>query len=141
MNRETFINELMAGLTQLGPVEQRQVADYYNELIFDGVENGKPEEEIIAGFGAPEEIAELAKIVAFYRNESDTAAAFAAQAEKLRARFGGSFEALALDRVIEVSSTALRAGMASGTSEAMSRRSTAISCASIYTEQILISSV
>lgn len=42
----------MAGLTQLGPVEQRQVADYYNELIFDGVENGKPEEEIIAGFGA-----------------------------------------------------------------------------------------
>lgn len=46
-------------------------------------------------------------------------AAFAAQAEKLRARFGGSFEALALDRVIEVSSTALRAGMASGTSEAM----------------------
>ena len=68
---------------------------------------------------APEEIAELAKIVAFYRNESDTAAAFAAQAERLRARFGGSFEALALDRVIEVSSTALRAGMASGTSEAM----------------------
>ena len=68
---------------------------------------------------APEEIAELAKIVAFYRNESDTAAAFAAQAEKLRARFGGSFEALALDRVIEVSSTALRAGMTSGTSEAM----------------------
>ena len=44
MNRETFLNELMAGLTQLGPVEQRQVADYYNELIFDGVENGKPEE-------------------------------------------------------------------------------------------------
>ena len=37
----------------------------------------------------------------------------------LAARFGGSFEALALDRVIEVSSTALRAGMASGTSEAM----------------------
>ena len=36
MNRETFLNELMAGLTQLGPVEQRQVADYYNELIFDG---------------------------------------------------------------------------------------------------------
>ena len=34
------------------------MADYYNELIFDGVENGgKPEEEIIAGFGAPEEIA------------------------------------------------------------------------------------
>ena len=46
MNRETFLNELMAGLTQLGPVEQRQVADYYNELIFDGVENGKPEEEM-----------------------------------------------------------------------------------------------
>ena len=68
---------------------------------------------------APEEIAKLAKIVAFYRNESDTAAAFAAQAERLRARFGGSFETLALDRVIEVSSTALRAGMASGTSEAM----------------------
>ena len=68
---------------------------------------------------APEEIAKLAKVVAFYRNADDSAAAFAAQAERLRARFGGSFEALALDRVIEVSSTALRAGMASGTSEAM----------------------
>ena len=51
--------------------------------------------------------------------KTTTAAAFAAQAERLRARFGGSFETLALDRVIEVSSTALRAGMASGTSEAM----------------------
>ena len=68
---------------------------------------------------APEEIAKLAKVVAFYRNADDSAAAFAAQAEKLRARFGGSFETLALDRVIEVSSTVLRAGMASGTSEAM----------------------
>ena len=68
---------------------------------------------------APEEIAELAKVVAFYRNADDSAAAFAAQAERLRARFGGSFEALALDRVIEASSTALRAGMASGASEAM----------------------
>jgi len=68
---------------------------------------------------APEEIAKLAKVVAFYRNADDSAAAFAAQAERLRARFGGSFEALALDRVIEASSTALRAGMASGTSEAM----------------------
>mgnify|MGYP002573200710 CR=1 FL=1 len=68
---------------------------------------------------APEEIAKLAKVVAFYRNADDTAAAFAAQAERLRARFGGSFEALALDRVIEASSTALRAGMASGTGEAM----------------------
>ena len=67
MNRETFLNELMAGLTQLGPVEQRQVADYYNELIFDGVENGKPEEEIIAGFGAPEEIA--AQIRAEYKSQ------------------------------------------------------------------------
>ena len=71
------------------------------------------------GWRAPEEIAELAKVVAFYRNADDSAAAFAAQAERLRARFDGSFEALALDRVIEVSSTALRAGMASGTSEAM----------------------
>ena len=71
------------------------------------------------GWRAPEEIAELAKVVAFYRNADDSAAAFAAQAERLRARFGGSFEALALDRVIEVSSTALRAGMASGASEAM----------------------
>ena len=57
---------------------------------------------------APEEIAKLAKVVAFYRNADDSAAAFAAQAERLRARFGGSFEALALDRVIEASSTALR---------------------------------
>ena len=38
-----------------------------NELIFDGVENGKPEEEIIAGFGAPEEIA--AQIRAEYKSQ------------------------------------------------------------------------
>ncbi len=66
----------------------------------------------------PSEIAQLAKIVAFHRNESDSAAAFAAQAEKLNARFGGrGFETLALDRVVEVSSTELRAGMADGSSE------------------------
>ena len=63
---------------------------------------------------APEEIARLARVVAFYRNESDSAAAFSAQAEKLNARFGGrGFEALALDRVIEVSSTELRADIKS----------------------------
>ena len=67
MNRETFLNELMAGLTQLGPVEQRQVADYYNELIFDGVENGKPEGGNHRGFGAPEEIA--AQIRAEYKSQ------------------------------------------------------------------------
>ena len=91
---------------------------------------------------APEEIAKLAKVVAFYRNADDSAAAFAAQAERLRARFGGSFEALALDRVIEASSTALRAAwQAARAKRCSSRRSAAISCASIYTEQILISSV
>jgi len=63
---------------------------------------------------APEEIARLARVVAFYRNESDSAAAFSTQAEKLNARFGGrGFEALALDHVIEVSSTELRADMKS----------------------------
>ena len=64
--------------------------------------------------GVPHHLIDIVEI-----EESYSAAAFAAQAERLRARFGGSFEALALDRVIEVSSTALRAGMASGTSEAM----------------------
>ena len=69
---------------------------------------------------APEEIAGLAKVVAFYRNESDNAAAFAAQAERLTARFRGKgFGTLALDRVIEVSSTELREGMRSGASEKM----------------------
>ena len=69
---------------------------------------------------APEEIAGLARIVAFYRNESDNVAAFAAQAERLTARFRGKgFGTLALDRVIEVSSTELREGMRSDASEKM----------------------
>ena len=69
---------------------------------------------------APEEIARMAKVVAFYRSESDSAATFAAQATKLAARFPGrGFETLALDRVIEVSSTELREGMAGGRSEAL----------------------
>ena len=67
-----------------------------------------------------EEIAQMAKIAAFFRHCSDSAAGFAAQAEKLEETFGGrGFETLALDRVIEVSSTELRAGMLDGASEKM----------------------
>lgn len=57
MNQETFLRELAAGLSKLSEQERAQVLDYYRELIFDGVENGKSEEAVIQDFGSPRDIA------------------------------------------------------------------------------------
>lgn len=57
MNRETFLWRLMEGLKALDEDERAQVTEYYQELLMDGVENGKTEEEVVAGFGDPAEVA------------------------------------------------------------------------------------
>lgn len=57
MNKEAFFSELERGLAALRAEDRRQVLDYYAEMIADGVENGMPEEEVIADLGAPEAIA------------------------------------------------------------------------------------
>lgn len=57
MRREEFFSRLMEQLTYLPVEDQEQLRDYYNELIYDGLEQGRAEESIIAGFGTPEDIA------------------------------------------------------------------------------------
>lgn len=57
MKREEFLRQLAAALVSLSDAERACVIDYYREMICDGVENGKDEEELIAGFGNPREIA------------------------------------------------------------------------------------
>ncbi len=57
MNREQFLGDLMDRLGTLSEAECRKVAEYYDELIADGVESGRSEEEVIASFGQAEGIA------------------------------------------------------------------------------------
>lgn len=57
MNQETFLWRLMERLSALEPGEREQVAAYYQELILDGIESGKAEEDVVAGFGDPADVA------------------------------------------------------------------------------------
>ena len=55
MDRQEFISRLTRCLD--GMAERDEILSYYGELIDDGVESGKSEQEVIAGFAPPEEIA------------------------------------------------------------------------------------
>ena len=55
MDRQEFISRLTRCLN--GMAEKDEILSYYGELIDDGVESGKSEQEVIAGFAPPEEIA------------------------------------------------------------------------------------
>lgn len=57
MNKETFLWRLMEGLAELEQEERAQIAAYYQELVLDGVESGRTEEEVVAGFGEPAAVA------------------------------------------------------------------------------------
>ena len=57
MNQEDFLQQLAGKLAPLSDVERTQVLDYYREIICDGKESGRDEQELIAGFGAPQTIA------------------------------------------------------------------------------------
>lgn len=65
MNRTEFLSALQDGLRSLSEAERKQVVYYYEELISDGTENGKSEEECISSFQPPEVIA--AQILHEYR--------------------------------------------------------------------------
>lgn len=58
MNRHQFLEEFLNALGPLSEEERRQIADYYEELICDGLEEGLSEEEVLARFGSPAEAAE-----------------------------------------------------------------------------------
>lgn len=55
--QEAFLQRLAAALATLNDTERARIIDYYREMICDGVESGKDEQEVISGFGTPQEIA------------------------------------------------------------------------------------
>jgi len=57
MKKEEFERELSKHLEHLIPEERQKTLDYYDELFCDRAEHGEGEEEIIASFGSPEDIA------------------------------------------------------------------------------------
>lgn len=57
MTQQEFLKQLAAALAPLGDMERSRILDYYGEMICDGIESGKAEQELIDSFGAPEEIA------------------------------------------------------------------------------------
>lgn len=66
MKKEAFLQALEDRLTPLGVEERRQICAYYSELILDGIELGKNEEEIILSLGSPDEAA--ARIIKDYED-------------------------------------------------------------------------
>ena len=73
MNKAEFLSALEQALLALRPKDRQQVLDYYAEMIEDGVENGASEEEVVATFDAPEQIA--AQLCAEYGMMQSTARA------------------------------------------------------------------
>ena len=57
MTKNEFLQQLLPRITGLPATEQQRILDYYNELVLDGVENGRSEEAIFAGFGSVEDAA------------------------------------------------------------------------------------
>ncbi|MDD6616750.1 MAG: DUF4097 family beta strand repeat-containing protein [Lachnospiraceae bacterium] len=57
MKKEEFISKLRFCLSDLPMEDLDQIIDFYQELIFDGIEQGYTEEEILRRFDAPEEVA------------------------------------------------------------------------------------
>ena len=54
MTQAAFLEELDRHLTGLSDEERRRAADFYRELILDGMEDGKTEEEAVEALGSPE---------------------------------------------------------------------------------------
>lgn len=61
MKRAEFLERLMQALAFMTAEERRSVREYYEELLDDALEAGEAEEAVLAGFGAPEEIAQRIK--------------------------------------------------------------------------------
>lgn len=57
MKKEEYLRKLKYQLMDLPGEDLSQVEDFYEELIYDGMEQGLSEEEILAGFESPEDVA------------------------------------------------------------------------------------
>lgn len=57
MKKQAYFEELLKHLPQISSEDREQIYAYYDELICDGVEAGKTEEEMLAQFGDPSALA------------------------------------------------------------------------------------
>lgn len=57
MTRQEYFEQLLDCLPAIAPEDQQQIYEYYNELICDGIEEGKTEEEMLLQFGVPDALA------------------------------------------------------------------------------------
>ncbi len=60
MEFTTFLNALDEALADLPPEEHARIRDFYSELYYDAVENGKSEEDAVAALGSIHDIREKA---------------------------------------------------------------------------------
>lgn len=58
MNKKNFLKTLKKQLKKLKSAELKKQLNYYDELLSDMVENGLSEEEAVARFGSPKDIAQ-----------------------------------------------------------------------------------
>lgn len=58
MNKQEFLDQLSIKLSNKSKDDLKQILEYYDEMISDGVENGKNEETVISELDKPEEIAD-----------------------------------------------------------------------------------
>ena len=57
MIQQEFLKQLATALAPLSDTERSRILDYYREMICDGIESGKEEQELIDSFGSPREAA------------------------------------------------------------------------------------
>ncbi len=57
MKKQEYFEELLTHLPQISSEDREQIYTYYDELICDGIEFGKTEEEMLEQFGSPEQLA------------------------------------------------------------------------------------
>lgn len=57
MRKEEFLSILRYELRDIASDDLQQIEEYYQELILDSMEQGYSEEEILTGFGSPQEVA------------------------------------------------------------------------------------
>ncbi len=58
MKKQEYFEELLTYLPQISSEDREQIYTYYDELICDGMEAGRTEEEMLAQFGSPQQLAE-----------------------------------------------------------------------------------
>ena len=61
MSKNEFMEELMEQLKELPKQDREQVREYYDEMICDGIEQGRAEEDTVSSFGPVDIIAQRIK--------------------------------------------------------------------------------